>query len=282
MDIEVRCPACSKPGKIEVSEERLKKASRGLLAINISADIVCEHSFIAYIDRNLEVRDCFMADFQIELPELGSTEVAEPEEEFITDKIDLTIIKLNFSASLLAYLLKSIFLKKDIVILSDQKFLYSHMTNFIDYISSDLKEEVNLKIIPRETYLENKKDYKEFVVLENNTVVQNEESILEGSDLNVERTIVQRFLSEFDEKSSIIILKNEIQKGFTLAETLVEYVENFKGEEIQSKDLIDYLSEERDIKVKIPYLNFLLDIVENYFNVDVPRSSEVSNFLGFL
>lgn len=252
------------------------------MAINVSADIVCEHSFIAYIDRNLEVRDCFIADFQIELPELGSTEVAEPEEEFITDKIDLTIIKLNFSASLLAYLLKSIFLKKDIIILSDQKFLYSHMTNFIDYISSDLKDEVNLKIIPRETYLENKKDYKEFVVLENNTVIQNEESILEGSDLNVERTIVQRFLSEFDEKSSIIILKNEIQKGFTLAETLVEYVENFTGEEIQSKDLIDYLSEERDIKVKIPYLNFLLDIVENYFDVDVPRSSEVSNFLGFL
>jgi len=213
---------------------------------------------------------------------LGSTEVAEPEEEFITDKIDLTIIKLNFSASLLAYLLKSILLKKGIVILSDQKFLYSHMTNFVDYISSDLEEEVNLQIIPRENYLENKKDYEEFIVLENNSVIQNEELILEGSDLNVERTIVQRFLSEFDEKSSIIILKNEIQKAFTLAETLVEYIENFKGEEIQSKDLIDYLSEKRDIKVKIPYLNFLLDIVENYFDVDVPRSSEVSNFLGFL
>ena len=228
------------------------------------------------------MRDCFIADFQIELPELGEKEVSEAEEEFITDKIDLTIIKLNFSASLLAYLIKSIFLKKDIAILSDQKFLYSHMNNFIDYITSDFEKEINIKMIPREKFLEDKKAYEDFVILENNSIIQNEELILEASELNVVRTIIQRFLEEFDEKSSIIILKNEVQRAFTLAETLVEYVENFEGEEIQSKELIDYLEEEQDIKVKIPYLNFLLDIVENYFGVDVPRSSEVSNFLGFL
>ena len=282
MEIEVRCPACSKAGKIEVSEERLKKASRGLLAVNVSAEMICEHSFIAYIDKNLEIRDAFIADFQIELPDLGEKEVSEAEEEFITDKIDLTIIKLNFSASLLAYLLKSIFLKEDIAILSDQKFLYSHMNNFIDYITSDIKKDIKVEMIPRETYLEEKKAYEDYVVLENNNVIQNKDSILEASELNVERTIIQRFLEEFDEKSSIIILKNEVQRAFTLAETLVEYIENFEGEEIQSKELIDYVEEKRDITVKIPYLNFLLDIVENFFGIDVPRSSEVSNFLGFL
>ncbi|MHA1487210.1 MAG: hypothetical protein ACTSSC_08555, partial [Promethearchaeota archaeon] len=59
--LEVRCPSCSSRGYIEISEEEVEKAARGVFAVNISEGIVCDHSFVAYIDKNLSVRDTFMA-----------------------------------------------------------------------------------------------------------------------------------------------------------------------------------------------------------------------------
>ncbi|MEJ2279920.1 MAG: hypothetical protein P8Y70_19570 [Candidatus Lokiarchaeota archaeon] len=69
MKVEVRCPACSKKGEVEIEKEQIKNSSRGLLAINIS-NAFCEHQFVAYIDENLKVRDCFLTDFEVEIPEL--------------------------------------------------------------------------------------------------------------------------------------------------------------------------------------------------------------------
>ena len=74
--VEIRCPICSKWEKIEIADDATEKISKGLIAINIAAGMVCEHSFIAYVDKNLTVRDCLVADFKIELPE--STPTDEP------------------------------------------------------------------------------------------------------------------------------------------------------------------------------------------------------------
>ena len=75
--LEVRCPSCSNIGYIEISEEEVEKAARGIFAVNISEGIACEHSFVAYIDKNLSVRDTFIADFQLELPEISSPRAKE-------------------------------------------------------------------------------------------------------------------------------------------------------------------------------------------------------------
>lgn len=75
------CPVCSKKGIIEISEKPLVNATRGLISISISKDIVCEHAFIAYVDKNLKVRDYFRPDFQLDLRSLRSAEPTEKEEE---------------------------------------------------------------------------------------------------------------------------------------------------------------------------------------------------------
>jgi len=281
MKAQLRCPECGKNGYIEVSEEELKNVSRGLLAVNVSEEIICKHSFVAYVDKNLNVRDCFIADFHIEIPEMVPTEAVEAEEISKADKIDLVLIKLNMPASLIAYLLKGILLGQKILILNDQNYLYDHIREFIDYITEN-SFDTNFKIIPREEYINNKKQYKDYIILEGNDIVNDKEDILSEKKLNVERTVVEKFLAETDERSSLIILKNEIQKAYALADKIIEFINNFKGKEIQSKKIIDYLSKEENINIKIPYLRFLLDIVEYYFKVDVPISSDISNFLGFL
>ncbi|TXT59136.1 MAG: hypothetical protein BAJALOKI3v1_1120001 [Promethearchaeota archaeon] len=279
--VSLRCPECGKNGYIEVSEEELSNVSRGLLAVNVSENIICNHSFVAYVDKNLKIRDCFMADFHIEIPELVSTQTVEAEEISKADKIDLVLIKLNLPATLIAYLLKSILLGQDILILNDQAYLYEHIQEFIEYITEN-SFDANFKIIPREDYINNKKEYKNYIILEGNEIVNDKDNILSDKKLNVERTIVEKFLAESDERSSLIVLKNEIQKSYSLAEKVIEFINNYKGKEIQSKKIIDYLAKEENVNIKIPYLRYLLDIVEHYFKMDVPISSDISNFLGFL
>ncbi|TFG00399.1 MAG: hypothetical protein EU541_02410 [Promethearchaeota archaeon] len=90
IEISITCPICSKWGKIEIAEKELGKASRGLLSISISEDLICEHSFIAYVDRNLKVRDYFVPDFEISLRGLGSVKNREGMESISSedDKIE--------------------------------------------------------------------------------------------------------------------------------------------------------------------------------------------------
>ena len=279
--VQLKCPSCGKMGYIEVSEGELNNVSRGLLAVNVSEDIICQHTFVAYVDKNLNVRDCFIADFHIEIPDMASTQAIEGEDISKTDKIDLVLIKLNMPASLIAYVLKSILFGQKFVIVNDQNYLYEHIELFIEYITEN-SFNTNYEIVPREEYLNKKKEYKDYIILESNEILNDRNNILTEKEISVERTIVEKFLSEADERSSLIILKNEIQKAYRLSEKIMEFVNDFEGKEIQSKKILDYLSKDDNIVIKIPYLRFLIDIVENYFNVKVPISSDISNFLGFL
>ena len=90
-NVEVRCPICSEKGMIEVDKDELKTIERGLLAINVAQGSICDHTFIAYIDKNLNVRDCYIADFQIEVPQVQETTADTSE----VQKLD--IVKMNFS-----------------------------------------------------------------------------------------------------------------------------------------------------------------------------------------
>jgi len=46
--------------------------------------------------------------------------------------------------------------------------------------------------------------------------------------------------------------------------------------------IIKHILEKHSEKIQIPYLTFLIDIVSNYFKVNVPKIDGVTNLLGFL
>jgi len=63
----------------------------------------------------------------------------------------------------------------------------------------------------------------------------------------------------------------------------MEIVKNLKkNEKVYSKNIIEYLVKTHDVRIQLPYLDFLYDIVENYFEVNIPKSSNISNFLSTL
>ena len=302
-DVRISCPSCAKTGEIEVSEDSMLSTSRGLLSINISKDVICPHSFVAYIDKNFCIRSYFLADFYVELPKIAPLGRIE-EERINIDDVDLDLIVLNLPGILMTYILRSIFSKKKVVIISDETFLYNHILKFYRYITADTFN-FEILLMSKNEYQENKKNYKDFIVLESIEILRNKKFI-EPKKLKVEKQIVQNFLENFRITSSIIVLKNEIQKAFLLSKSIVDYINNNneikninnekKGKESILESLIDgVINREKNIsklildhliktyktKIQNTYLNFLLDIVKNYFEKDIHKIATTTSISVF-
>jgi len=272
MIIKIRCPSCGKWGDIEISEESIKNVSRGLVAVNIVANTICPDSFIAYVDKNLKVRDYFIADFQIELPE---TIFEKPDIEkriLFEDLLDLDLIKLNFPAILLSYILRGIFFKQKIALILDEDFLTPHITNFFKYITQDtFKSEIS--IISKDAYMNNKKDFKDYLVFDSREIINDKNKIINPKKIPIERKIIHQFLLESDKNLSFIILRNEMHKAFELSKFITDYIDKVDDKKkIDIHRISDSLQDAYKSKISSVYLNFLFEIAENYFDVNVPSS----------
>ena len=276
----IKCPSCGKTGKVEVSQEAIKNVMRGLLAINISSEIICTHSFITYVDRNLQVRDYFVADFHVEIPEIAASKKLK--DAIIPGKeiFDIVLIKLNLPATLITYIIKSIFSNQKIVIISNDNFLYNHILNFFKYITHDTFDS-NISITTEEDYKKNKKLYKDSMVFHGTYILKNHQKIIFTRKLWVEKEIVSKFMSESELRYSYIVLKNEIQKAFELSEAIFNILQESKKEEIPNiLKITSKLEEIYEIKISTHYINFLIEIVKNYFGISVPSVNE--SFLDIL
>ena len=278
--LEVRCPSCSSRGYIEISEVAVEKAARGVYAVNISEGIVCEHSFVAYVDKNLSVRDTFIADFQLELPEISSPRDKEPETSPQLESIDVNLIKLNLIASLLVNIIRAIFFKRKVLVLTDQTFMIDQIHKFFDYIMEN-SFKASILVESEEQY--QLESYKDYIILKNNIILQDNDGILNPKKISFERSLVRKFLEEYEPIPSIIYLHEGIQKTYELSEIIVERVKNLKKKEkLISNKVIEEIENVHGVKIQLSYLDFLYEIVENYFKIQIPRSSNVSNFLSTL
>jgi hypothetical protein len=135
--IEVRCPSCTGRGFIEVSEDEVEKSKRGVFAVK---------------DKNFIVRDTFITDFQLELPEIIPKKSIEPKTSTQLDSINVSLIKLNLSASLIAYIIRAMLHKRKIVLIFDQQFMFDDVRSFFDYITRT-SFETEFVVISEDQYL---------------------------------------------------------------------------------------------------------------------------------
>ncbi|MFX0069974.1 MAG: hypothetical protein ACFFAO_02690 [Candidatus Hermodarchaeota archaeon] len=279
-DVIIRCPSCGNKGKINVSDESIKEIKRGLLAINIASNIVCSHSFIAYIDGNFQVRDYFIADFHVEIPDIAPSKELKDISIPKKDVVDIDLIKLNLPATLITYIIKSILSNQKILLISDNKFLHNHILNFFKYITQDTFE-INISMTNEEDYKKNKKLYKDYMVFHDTNIIRNHQNIIVPKKLGVEKEIVSKFVTESELGYSYIILKNEIQKIFELSKAIVDLIkEDEKDDKINILKILNKLEENYEIKISTYYSNFLLKVVKEYFDISVPTISE--SFLDIL
>ena len=73
----------------------------------------------------------------------------------------------------------------------------------------------------------------------------------------------------------LISLRNDIRKAYSLAKELskdiIELIKIEGEEKITAKHIVDNLTTIFNIEISLPYLMFLIDIVENYFDVTIPE-----------
>jgi hypothetical protein len=281
VEIEIRCPSCSKKGIIEVAENLIQKSERGISAINVAEDLICSHSFVAYIDKNLSIRDSFITDFKIMTPELKIEQKVEAREIPSQDLINVYLITININALWLTLILHGCFYSKKLLIINNTESLHKHLINFFKYIFQDTFE-INISLETRDNYKKDKKKYEDYIIIDGNDITNDKNSIMKPKIINIERTIVQKFLAEQEPTSSLLLIKNEIQKVYNLSKEIITFNNNLReNEELTSKKIIDYFKETKDIKMQTQYLDFLIDVVSNYFNFKLAMSSKTSNFLGF-
>ncbi|MBD3341956.1 MAG: hypothetical protein GF353_22845 [Candidatus Lokiarchaeota archaeon] len=279
--IEIQCPVCSTSGTIELNENFIRKSERGISAINIAEDLICKHSFVAYIDKNFKVRDCFLTDFKLETPEMDIEQFVEEKIVPSQDMIDLFLITNNFNAIWLSYILHSCFYKKKILLLDVPDQLQFNLSKLFKFIFQNTFE-FNISFEKGEVYRKEKKRYEDYIIFEENDLINDKYKIVNPKNINLERTIIQKFLAENDSKTSLILLRNEIHKVYDLSNRVIELNNNLKhNEELTSKKIIDYFEDEKGIKIQIEYLDFLFTVIENYFNFKLAMSSKTSDFFGF-
>jgi len=267
--IKVRCPSCNNTGNIEIDNDVIKNDKRGVIAVNVRKDQICSHSIVVYIDRNLAIRDSFLLDFELETPQI---DIVAPKEnkEFKIDDLKIDIIKLNFIPLTFSYILRGVFFKKKIIVINENQFINDLVLKFFNVIFQNTFD-INISFILESDYKIDKKKYYDTLIVEGNRVINDKEKICDLKKLKIEREIINRFFLESNLMLSVLILKNEIQKAFSLTISIVKFIKCLdKSEKINLIKIVDKLEKDYAVKITKIYFNFLIEIVKYYFKIELP------------
>ncbi|MFX1276903.1 MAG: hypothetical protein ACFFBP_21045 [Promethearchaeota archaeon] len=278
VDIKIRCPTCGGHGVLQVEEYPFKNSPRGITSINLSEGFICPHSLVAYVDRNLALRDIFTADFKIKIPTVAFEDI-DKEKKI---NFDVDIVKINLLPTLLINILRGIFFGKRMVILFEEEFIGKTILEFLKYITQE-SFKLEIQTFSRQYYRKNKTSYKDWIVLDKDQILYDKNKTIDPKQSKIESIIVQKFYSEMDAKSSLIIIKNELYKSFRLTKGIEELArDNEEKGRLNSKVILNFLKDRFKIDLDLVYLKFLMNILEMYFGVKIKMVSESADFLELL
>lgn len=273
MKIQVHCPKCQKVGNISVDVSNLGNIERGLLAIEVPSNLICEHFFIAYIDKNGDVRNYCVADFELNIDKRVKKK-AEFDDRL--EKLDLFLIKINIYPSVLTYIIKAILLGKEVLIITDDALLDDHIRHFFEYITKD-SFELKLTIVNSEKSknFNTLSDYD--IIFQGNRIIKQEKSEFILENLEIEENIIQKFLKEEDLTTGLLLLKNELTKLFEVSKFYKNLFENTKQDpkKINPKKIVKKLQKKYNISLTTKYLDLVYSILSDYFKIKV--SKEIKN-----
>ena len=122
----------------------------------------------------------------------------------------------------------------------------------------------------------------DYIIIENERVIKDEENILNPKKIKIERVMVQTFLAKLEQKTSLILLKNEIKIAFHLAKYVKKFFLSKGGLASRPKDLIKYLDKKSTISINRYYVKFLIQILANYFDVNIKDKFDFSGYIDWV
>ncbi|MHA1340004.1 MAG: hypothetical protein ACTSRZ_07405 [Promethearchaeota archaeon] len=271
----VICPKCQKSEYIEISRELLKRSGKGLTTILIPKDLICEHSFQIFVDRNGAVRGYETPDYELTFSPM------EEEEEKTFEIGDKSILEVLFSIldeEIFYKTIRTIFLGGNVYCITDQKYLKENLKNFLQRIFGDYCTEI---------FVVNTKEYNEFYRkrvyasseklsfvfnMDINVIVKQiyKDTFFHKEKFNLEKSIFQKFL----DKGTIIGKEDKISAELSTTimgalKTLEGIMERIKARKIKNKkELEDYFKKKTNIKTNFEILDLIL---KNRFKFDSMR-----------
>jgi hypothetical protein len=274
--VELRCPNCSKIGNIEVSKELVENVKKGLIAVNVAKDTLCDHSFIAYVDKNLIVRNYFTPDFEVDVT--LKTPVPRKKEKRIPNKeeMDLELIKINLPIPLLTYIFRVMLLKKKMTVVSDISHLSSHFIRFFDYITEN-SFKIGIEFIDPSKFDKNEEKYENDVIfrkVENGTVINYKFRFMvpdleEPRILNEIKKWVLRFKEDHELTSSVILLKNELSMFYDICRYVIQQYNKDKSQLSSLKRFRKLLNSNYEKEYTDNYILLIANTLKNYFSIDI-------------
>ena len=272
------CPSCGAGRHIKLDKNIITNSVRGITAVNIAENLICMHSFVVYLDNNCMVRDSFICDFKVQIPQIHF-------EQTVTHKMnvdfDVEIIKINLIPTLMVHILKGLFYGKQIALIIDHDFIFKGILNFFNYILENTFKSTFISVT-RQEYKKSKKNYKDYLVLDGVNILRDNDKIITDRKLKIESLLAQKFYSEYDPLTSLLLIKSEVEKAYFLSKTIKEFIESLglqKNDKIDTISIKNLLKEKYSVNIDTDYLNFLISIVQKYFNTDVPIVYK--NLMGF-
>ncbi len=272
----IQCPVCKKSGKIEVPKKKIEEKSSGL-SIIIVKKLICEHVFLAYIDKNFIMRESEEV-YYVPSPEIIEKS-KEIKEEFFDDH-EMVMIQMNLYPLTLSYILKCFLNNQSVGIIleENQDFLKPTYEKLFNYLFNRTFE-INYQILSEYDYSNLKNELDLPIIIKNVEILKDEHGFLTENEFAVERGFINKFYNENYGRDTLKALKLEINNAFMLANTTKNYITNNK--KLNLNKIIKYLENEFKINVDIKYAEFLLEIIKNYFNLEVKSIYKNVEFLKF-
>ena len=194
-------------------------------------------------------------------------------ENMIKNVQEVDVVKINLRPSTIVYIIRAVLLKKKVLLVSDKIYLYKEYRMFFDNIMQN-SFVINLTFATKILYKLKKKDFKEFVVIgEDNEIFQDVDEVINYKSLKIEKKIVQKFFKITDKLPSLIYLRKNIQKIYINSKKISKIAKKYNISEETNYDQIYKSLEGRSIShYQSDFLDLLIDIVENYFEVNIPMS----------
>ncbi len=265
-DVNIICPNCKTKKTINVPE-RLIAESDSLYRPLIPSGRVCEHSFIAFIDKNFKVRGYQKIDGSID--EFAGI---VKKIEIKAKDLDVFGIKMNISPEMIINSILSTFNKRRVLFLieNDTKYLANNLDEFFNFIFQG-SFICDILIETKENYKKNKAKYVNYIVLAKNKVLGRYRKSYNIMDMDTE--IVRNFYRNADSISSLKNLRDKLREFYALSYKIKEYYKNYKkqGENnpLHPKKVIRFLEDTHFLKIKKSYFYFLISVVKSYFDVDI-------------
>jgi hypothetical protein len=268
-EILIVCPICQNKKKIDIPLEIIS-SSKGLSSISIPKNLVCNHFFQAYVDKNFMVRGYQKIDF--ELPkDIDQTRIGE---DILSESTlsDAETIKWNISPDNTSYIFRGIIFNEPISFLvpDSKESLQRPLEDFLDFIFKETFKP-NISILTETIYKKIKKDFKNKTVIGWNKIVNDKRKIMNTKKMEVENKIINNFYRETSKQDAIINLEYEIRKLFLICDRVMALAMEIKeGSEIDIFSLADLIKERFSQELEIQYLEYIIEVIRYYFKKIIP------------